>query len=78
MKSTGITRKIDQLGRIVIPAEIRKTLEMEFKTRLEIKIEGEKVILSKYKERCAFCNSTDKVSKFRGKNICEKCIEEIS
>ncbi|WIY58950.1 AbrB/MazE/SpoVT family DNA-binding domain-containing protein [Bacillus arachidis] len=61
MKSTGVTRKLDQLGRIVIPMELRRTLEIEEKTPLEIYVEGEKIILKKYETKGA-CTITGEVS----------------
>lgn len=78
MKSTGIVRKVDDLGRVVMPIELRRTLGIKEKDSLEIFIDGENVILRKYSPACTFCGSTEKVSKFKGKNICGQCRREIA
>ena len=77
MKSTGIVRKIDDLGRMVIPAELRRTLNIETKDALEIFIDGEKIILKKYEPACIFCNNAANITTFNGKNICQECLEEM-
>ena len=77
MKATGITRKIDELGRIVIPIEIRNTLNIESRDSLEIFTDGDKIILSKYEPNCLFCHATDNVVFFNGKLICRTCLEQL-
>jgi transcriptional pleiotropic regulator of transition state genes len=77
MKSTGIVRPIDPLGRLVIPAEIRKTMEWPEKTPMEIYTEGDSVIIKKYQPACIFCGSLDDVHEFKGKKVCGKCASEI-
>ena len=77
MKSTGIVRNIDELGRIVVPKEIRKKLGISNTDPVEIYTEGEKIILTKYLPVCHFCGSTDGLSEFREKNICASCIAEL-
>lgn len=77
MKSTGIVRKVDELGRIVLPIELRRTLGIEEKDALEIYVEGNTVILRKYQPSCVFCDSADNVVNFKGKNICRKCLREM-
>lgn len=66
MKSTGIIRSIDELGRIVIPKEIRKKLGIASTDPVEIYVDGEKIILAKYEPNCSFCNSTEGVVEFKG------------
>lgn len=78
MKSTGIVRKMDELGRVVMPIELRRTLGIKEKDSLEIFIDGENVILRKYSPACTFCGSAEKVRKFKGKNICGQCRREIA
>lgn len=78
MKSTGIVRRIDDLGRIVLPIEIRKVLGIEPKDSLEIFIDDDKIILKKYAPQCIFCGNTDEITTFRGKNVCKNCINDIS
>lgn len=74
MKSTGIVRKVDELGRIVLPAELRRTLGIAEKDPLEIFVDGPSVILQKFEERCVFCGNAEKVRSFKGKNICAQCM----
>lgn len=77
MKSTGIVRKVDELGRIVLPIEMRRTLDIAEKDALEIYVEGSSVILKKYKPSCIFCDTSKDVSEFKGKNICPKCLKDL-
>ena len=78
MKSTGIVRKVDELGRIVLPIEMRRTLDIAEKDSLEIYVEGTSVILKKYKPSCIFCDSNKDVVQFKGKTVCPKCLREIA
>lgn len=78
MKSTGIVRKVDELGRVVIPIELRRTLDIEEKDSLEIYVDGEKIILRKYEPACVFCGNANGVQNFRGKNVCRDCLSEMS
>ncbi|MGN2369889.1 AbrB/MazE/SpoVT family DNA-binding domain-containing protein [Clostridium cagae] len=77
MKSTGIVRKIDELGRIVLPIELRRTLDIEVKDSLEIFIDGGQIILKKYEPSCTFCGQAKDVVNYKGKNVCESCLNEI-
>ena len=77
MKSTGVVRKIDELGRIVLPIEIRKTLDIQQKDALELFIDEDKIILQKYQPCCIFCENADNVVFFNKKRICESCLEKI-
>ena len=77
MKSTGIVRKVDELGRIVLPIELRRTLDIAEKDSLEIYVEGSSVILKKYKPSCIFCDTAKDVTEFKGKNVCPKCLKEL-
>ena len=77
MKSTGIVRKVDELGRIVIPIELRRTLDIEIKDALEIFVEGNTIILKKYEPACIFCGDARDVFDYKGKKICPKCMEEL-
>ena len=78
MKSTGIVRKLDELGRIVIPREIRRTFEIEDKDGLEIFTDGNQIILKRYQPACLFCGEADDVIEFEGKKISRTCIEAIT
>ena len=77
MKSTGIVRRVDELGRIVIPAELRRTLEIGEKEAMEICVEGSAIVLRKYRPACVFCDSTRNICVFRGKNICARCLRAL-
>ena len=78
MKSTGIVRKVDELGRIVLPIELRRTLDIAERDPLEIYVDGSSVILKKYMPACIFCGESRDVIQFKGKNICPKCLKELS
>lgn len=77
MKSTGIVRKLDNLGRIVIPVELRKAMGIEVKDSLEIFTEGENILLRKYAPGCVLCGESKDTVAFAGKLICRKCLDEI-
>lgn len=78
VKSTGIVRKVDELGRIVIPIELRRTLDIGIKDSLEIYVEDDQIILKKYMPACAFCSNASGITIFKGKNICSECLAELS
>jgi len=73
MKSTGIVRKVDDLGRIVIPKELRTTLNIDIADSLEIYVEGEQIILKKYEPACVFCGEASEIVNFKSKNVCKSC-----
>ena len=77
MKSTGIVRKVDELGRVVIPIELRRTLNIAEKDALEIYVDGEHIILKKYEPACIFCGNARNVINYKGKNICPDCALEL-
>ena len=78
MKSTGIVRKVDELGRIVLPIELRRTLGIEEKDRIEIFVDGESIILRKYQPACIFCDNAKDIINYKGKNICPDCIRAMN
>lgn len=78
MKSLGIVRQVDSLGRIVIPKELCKTFDIKEKDALEIYTEDNKIILKKYQPSCIFCNEASDVIDFDGKIICRSCAEKIA
>jgi len=78
VKSTGIVRKVDELGRVVIPIELRRTLNIDVKDALEIYVDGEHIILKKYEPACIFCDDAKDVEVYKGKNICKKCLAELA
>jgi transcriptional pleiotropic regulator of transition state genes len=77
MKATGIVRKVDELGRIVLPIELRRTLDIDIKDPLEIYVDGESILLKKYQPACVFCGSSDDIKQVKGKNICANCVKEL-
>ena len=77
MKSTGIVRKVDELGRIVLPIELRRTLEIAEKDSLEIYVDGSSIVLKKYEPSCVFWNDAKNVLNYKGKNICPNCLAEL-
>lgn len=78
MKSTGIVRKVDELGRIVLPIELRRTFGVEEKDRIEIFVDGESIILRKYQPACIFCDNAKDIINYKGKNICPDCIRAMN
>ena len=77
MKATGIVRKVDELGRIVLPIELRRTLDINIKYPVENYVDGDSIMLKKYEPACVFCGSAKDVTEINGKNVCAKCLNEI-
>ncbi len=77
MKSTGIVRKVDELGRIVLPIEIRKVMDIKEKDAIEIFTDADQIILQKYQPACIFCNQVENVLYFNGKRVCAACVEKL-
>ena len=77
MKSTGIIRKVDDLGRIVLPIELRRTLDIAERDELEIYMENDQIILRKYEPACLFCGSDRKLVSYNGKHICRDCVKKM-
>lgn len=77
MKSTGIVRRVDDLGRIVLPIELRKILDIESRDSLEIFVDGNTIMLRKYEPQCIFCGNAGNVKNFHEKNVCFDCIKNI-
>ena len=78
MKSTGIVRKVDELGRIVLPIELRRNLDIEERDPIEIFLEGDRIILQKYEPACLFCGSSNDLTQYRGKNVCRGCVRNLN
>ena len=77
VKATGIVRKVDELGRIVLPIELRRTLDIAERDPLEIYVEGSSIVLKKYRPTCVFCDSVKDISVYREKNVCARCLREL-
>ena len=77
MKATGIIRKVDELGRIVLPIELRRNLDIAERDELEIYVDGDNVILHKHEASCIFCSSNSDLYSYQGKYVCGKCIQAL-
>ena len=73
MKNTGIVRRVDDLGRVVVPRELRRSLQIENGDEVETFMEGDRIILKKYEPGCVICGSTDNLVDFRGRPVCGMC-----
>ena len=78
MKATGIVRRVDELGRVVIPIELRNKFGIAEKDPIEIYVDGSNIILKKYEPNCIFCGNSKKLSEYKGKLVCDKCLEKLS
>lgn len=78
MTSTGIVRRIDSVGRFVLPIELRRTLEISDTDSLEIFIEDNTIVLKKYQPACIFCGNARNVTTYKGKNVCMNCRRELA
>ena len=77
MKSTGIVRKVDELGRIVLHIELRRTMNIDVKDALEIYVDGDQIVLKKYEPSCIFCGNAKDIIHYKGKNVCSACAHEL-
>ncbi len=77
MKATGMVRKIDELGRIVLPIELRRTLDIAERDPVEIYVDQDTIILKKYKTSCVFCGNQENLIDFKGKNVCADCLTQL-
>lgn len=78
MKSTGIIRRVDELGRVVLPIELRNRFEITEKDPMEIFVDGSCIILKKHEPFCVFCEDTKNLVNFQGKLVCKKCINKLN
>ena len=77
MKSIGIVREVDKLGRIVIPKELRRTLNMESGDPVEIFVDNDSIVLRSYRPMCIFCGSDEMIGEYKDKPVCARCINEL-
>ena len=77
MKTTGIVRRVDELGRVVLPIELRRTLDIAERDPLEIYVDGHSIILNKYQPACIFCGDSKDIISYKGKNVCGACMKEL-
>lgn len=78
MKATGIIRKVDELGRVVVPIELRNKLNINVKDEVEIYVDGSSIILKKFEPDCIFCGNTKGLIKYKDKLICQKCLNNLT
>lgn len=78
MKATGIVRRIDELGRVVLPIELRRTMNLNVKDPMEIFLEDDCIILRKYEATCLFCGGNHNLLSFKGKLICSDCLKQLN
>ena len=78
MKSTGVVRQLDTLGRIVLPIELRRTMDIGVKDMVEIFVEDDKIVLKKYLPACIFCGDARDVSPYKGKLVCKACMADLA
>lgn len=77
MKATGIVRRIDNLGRVVLPIELRRIFDLNREDPVEIYVQDDCIILKKYQKSCIFCDNHENVKDFKGKNVCKNCVSEL-
>jgi len=77
MKSTGIVRRVDELGRVVLPVEIRRVFNIKIRDPIEMYTEGSRIILQKYSPTCVFCGETQDTIEFEDKLVCQKCFAKL-
>ena len=78
MKTTGIIRQVDGLGRIVLPIELRRSLDIQERDQVEILLEGDHVILKKHETNCIFCGGVRGLMEYKGKILCRDCTKHLS
>lgn len=78
MKSTGIIRRVDELGRVVIPIEIRNKFDIAEKDPIEIYVDGSSIILKKYEPNCVFCGNTKDLISYKDRLVCSKCAQKLA
>lgn len=78
MKSTGIIRRVDELGRIVIPIEIRNQFNIVEKDPIEIYVDNSSIVLKKFEPNCVFCGSTNNLIEYKNKLVCDNCSKQLN
>lgn len=78
MKDTGVVRKLDELGRITLPMELRKSLGLKEKDALQIFVDGERIVLERYAPSDIFTGSMDDLIEYHGKKVSKESIKELA
>lgn len=77
MKSTGIVRRVDELGRVVIPIELRNKFDIKEKDPIEIYVDGSSIVLKKFEPNCVFCGNSKNLVRYKEKLVCSKCAKQL-
>jgi transcriptional pleiotropic regulator of transition state genes len=77
VRVTGVSRKVDDLGRIVLPAELRRSFDIREGDQVDISVEEDRIILQKRRNACTFCGSTDGLRAYREHQVCSSCVNEL-
>lgn len=77
MKENGLVREVDDMGRIVLPKELLKYLNMENVKAVQIFVENNSIVLKKYNPGCIFCNNVDNTIRYKGQYICKDCLKDM-
>lgn len=77
MKSTGIVRRVDELGRVVLPIELRRTLEIAVRDEMEIYVDGDSIVLKKHQPACVFCGGNKDLRMLEDKGVCSDCLRRL-
>ena len=78
LRRTGVARKVDQLGRVVLPAEVRRHFDISPGDLIEIAVDSDAILLTKVENRCVFCGETASLSEFSGKLVCGECVNRLA
>ncbi|MDR0272702.1 MAG: AbrB/MazE/SpoVT family DNA-binding domain-containing protein [Clostridiales bacterium] len=78
MKATGVVRRVDELGRVVLPCELRRVMHIRDRDSLEVFVDGDRIVLKKYEPACTFTGSADNLVDYKGKKVSEQAIEDMA
>jgi len=78
LRRTGVARKVDQLGRVVLPSEVRRHFDISPGDLIEIAVDSDAILLTKVEDRCVFCGGTASLSEFSGKLVCDECVNRLA
>jgi len=78
MKATGVVRRVDELGRVVLPCELRRVMHIKDRDALEVYVDGEKIVLKKYEPACTFTGEMDDLIDFHGRKVSRNAINEMA
>lgn len=76
-RATGVSRKVDDLGRIVLPAELRRSFDIREGDHIDISVEEDRIILEKKRILCTFCGGAESLRNYREHPLCPTCLTEL-